>query len=179
MLARLKFLLFYFVIWVIFFEAARLLFLFYNFSEAKELSFQTNALSFLHGLRMDVSVASYFLAPVCLFVLAGVFLPFFRKAIIYKIYSYTLLLFSWLITVSDLGLYKSWKFRIDATPLLYLKSPKEAWASISHLPVFLILLIFIVVYVSLCFLFKKFIGNKIYLLKESPKKIRRIKKTGK
>ncbi len=171
MLARLKFLLYYFFVWIVFFQCARLLFLFYNFSKSKELSFETNALSFLYGLRMDISAASYLLIAVCFFVLASISFPFFRRADVYKIYSYVILFFVLLITVADLEVYKSWGFRIDATPLKYLSSPKEAWASISHLPIFLILFLFCVVYILLCFLFKKFIDGKIYLLKERTQKI--------
>ena len=82
---------------------------------------------------MDLSVAAYFLVPVCVVVIAGVFFPVFRKSVIFKGYSYLLLFFVLLITIADLEVYKSWGFRLDATPLRYLQSPKEAWASISHL----------------------------------------------
>jgi phosphoglycerol transferase MdoB-like AlkP superfamily enzyme len=157
MLGRIKFLLLYYLAWLGFFEIARLVFLLYHFTKTKELSFGTAAATFWYGLRMDLSIAAYFLLPVCLFVLAGLFFAFFRRALIYKIYTWIILFFVLLLTISDLELFSEWGFRIDATPLKYLGSPKEAWASISHLPVFLYLAIFIVVYVLMGFAFSQFI----------------------
>lgn len=171
MLARVKFLLLYFLFWVLWFQLTRLLFLVYNYSASKELSATEKALSFVYGLRMDLSVAAYFLVPVCLFVVAGLFIPLFRKPLIYKIYSYLLLFFVLLITIADLEVYKSWGFRIDATPLRYLQSPKEAWASISHLPVFFILLVFLVIYFLLCLLVNKLIRSRIHWLANHDKKL--------
>lgn len=171
MLARIRFLLFYFLFWVIWFQAARLLFLGYNFNASKELSLAEKALSFWYGLRMDLSVAAYFLMPVCLFVIGSVFISFFRKAVIYQVYSYLLLFFVLLLTVADLEVYRNWGFRMDTTPLRYLQSPKEAWASISHLPVFWILFIFMVVYLLLCVLTRKLIRKRIYWLAGDQRKI--------
>jgi phosphoglycerol transferase MdoB-like AlkP superfamily enzyme len=170
MLARIKFLLAYLLFWVLFFESARLLFLFYHYSRTKGMSFQTRALSFVYGLRMDLSAASYVLAFVCLMVLLSVFIPFFRRSISYKIYSYLVLFFVLLITIADLEVYRSWGFRLDATPLKYLESPKEVWASIAHLPLFWIILLFIVAYAGLCLLLKRFIDSRIYLLQPNKNK---------
>ncbi|WP_158513021.1 LTA synthase family protein [Flavisolibacter tropicus] len=75
-----------------------------------------------------------------------------------------MLLLTVLIVTADLEVYKQWAFRIDATPLKYLNSPKEAWASISHLPVFWILLAVTIFYVLLLAAFKKGIARLIYLL---------------
>ncbi len=171
MLSRLKFLLSYFLFWILFFEGARLLFLFYNPDKAREVSFNNKALSFLYGLRMDISVSSYILVPVCLFVIAGIFLAFFRKTVVYKVYSFIVLFFLLLITLADLEVYKSWGFRIDATPLKYLDSPKEVWASISHLPLVLIFFLFTLTYISLCFLLNRFLQKRMYLLQDDNKKI--------
>lgn len=38
-----------------------------------------------------------------------------------------------LFAASDLALYREWGFRLDATPLLYITKPKEAFASVSYL----------------------------------------------
>lgn len=164
MIGRLKFLLLYFLSWIVFFELARLVFLFYHFAKARELSFSTAALSFFYGLRMDISMASYLLVPVCLLVLLGIFIPFFRRALIYKIYTYLVLFILMIIVVTDLEVYRQWGFRIDATPLRYINSPREVWASISHLPVFLILFLFILVYAGICFLFDRLLSRIIPLM---------------
>mgnify|MGYP003294783989 CR=1 FL=1 len=44
-------------------------------------------------------------------------------------YTYTTLIIVCLIIIADIFLYRYWGFRIDDTPLFYLKSPKEAFAS--------------------------------------------------
>src|SRR3954471_23629337 len=112
MIGRLKFIIVYFIAWIFFFELSRLLFLLYNFSEARKLSFTTSLLSLWYGMRMDASMAAYILLPVCLFVLASLFITFFRKLIVYRIYTGIILFFILLIILSDLEIYKSWGFRI-------------------------------------------------------------------
>ena len=99
---------------------------------------------------MDLSMSAYILVFACLFVLMSVFIPFFRRSIVYYVYSFIILFLVLLIVTTDLEVYKQWGFRIDATPLKFIASPKEVWASISHLPVFWILLLFLVVYILIC-----------------------------
>ena len=52
-----------------------------------------------------------------------------------KWYSYFLIIFSSFIIVADANLYSYWGFRMDFTPILYLKTPKEALASVSVLEI--------------------------------------------
>ena len=63
--------------------------------------------------------------------------------------------------------FKAWGTRIDSTPLKFLSSPKEAWASISHLPLVLIFIGLIVVYLFLFWIFRKIISRSIVLLENS------------
>lgn len=164
MFRRLLFLLFYWLLWVVFFQVARGVFLIYHLSHTRELPLTTSLETFLYGARMDLSMAAYLLAPVCLFVLASVVVPFFRRSIIYKVYSYILLFFILLIIVADLEVFEAWGSRMDATPLKYLGTPKEVWASISHLPIFFILFVFLVIYIGLCLIFGRIIERlSVYL----------------
>jgi phosphoglycerol transferase MdoB-like AlkP superfamily enzyme len=172
MTGRLKFLFVYYIAWIFFFELSRLLFLLYNFSEARKLSLSTSSLSFWYGMRMDASMAAYILLPVCLFVLTSLFLTYFRKMNVYRIYTGIVLFFILLIVLSDLEIYKSWGFRIDATPLKYLTSPREVWASISHLPLLLILLLFILVFAGCYFLWNKLVKKNIHHLNTQVDKIK-------
>lgn len=161
MIAKLKFLLFYFLAWVIFFDVLRLVFLVWYWSKTKQLSFGTVLGTFGHGLRMDLSMAAYILLPVCLFVLLSLVIPFFRRPVIHKIYTYVILFFVLAIAGCDLEIYRAWGFRIDATPLLFLSSPREALASISHLPLVWILLAFLACY-TLFILAFRWMFNKIF-----------------
>jgi len=57
--------------------------------------------------------------------------------------------------VADLFLYKYWGFRIDATPLFYLKTPKDAMASGTMAEYVFAFVLFFVLYFMFSFSFKK------------------------
>lgn len=154
----------YLLTWVLLFELFRLVFLLYHLDSASQLSVSTALLTFIYGLRMDLSTAAYITLPVCLFVLTSLFIAFFRKRAIYVVYTAIVLLIIVFIVTADLEVYKQWAFRMDATPLKYLNSPKEAWASVSHLPVFWILLALVVFYALLFTSFKKVLNAIVGLL---------------
>jgi phosphoglycerol transferase MdoB-like AlkP superfamily enzyme len=149
--ARLRFLLCYFLLWIAFFEAARILFLLAGWSQLKTISLTTALATLWYGARMDASMAAYIALPVSVFLLASFFVVFLRRPIVYQVYTAILLLPVLPLLISDVEVYKQWGFRMDATPLKYLSSPKEAWASVSHLPVFWYLLLFLLLYTALLF----------------------------
>ena len=134
---KFRFVLRYWLSWILIFEIARIIFLLYNFREVKQHDFFTILKSLFYGLRMDASMASYITLPVCLFCMAGIFIRYFNRSGIYKIYTAIILLPVLLIVYCDLPAFNAWGQRLDATPLKYLSSPKEAWASVSNLPVFM------------------------------------------
>jgi len=166
MAAKFKFLLLYFISWVIFFDLLRIVFLAYHLDKTKNLGFSTVISSFWYGLRMDMSVAAYILVPVCLFVLLSLFIHFFRRLIIYKIYTFVVLLLIALISFFDLEIYNHWGFRIDASPLKFLTTPKEALASISHLPLLFLSVIFIICYGLFFFCFR-YILKRIFFQQQN------------
>lgn len=99
MFKRIKFLLLQLFVWLCFFELARIVFLLYNYSLAIQLPFKIILGTFIHGLRMDLSMACYIIILPCLFVLFSVFIPFFKKPLFIKslpalYYSYFLSLYS-------------------------------------------------------------------------------------
>lgn len=161
MLSKFKFLLFYFLSWVIFFDLLRVIFLLYHADKTSELSFSTALAACWYGLRMDLSVAAYILIPFCLFVILSLIIPFFRRPLIYRLYTYLILFVVSLLSLCDLEIYNAWGFRIDASPLLFLSTPREAIASVSHLPLVWIFLGFIVFFILLVFVFRKLL-NKIF-----------------
>ena len=134
MFGRLKFLFFYLLMWLAFFASARLLFLSYHSDKPKNCPLAMLPKLFYMVCGWMFRWQLTFLYRFAL-VLAGVFLPFFRKALLYQVYTVLILLPVLLIIAADLELYSQWGFRMDATPLKYLNSPAEVWASISHLPV--------------------------------------------
>jgi len=112
-------------------------------------------------------MAAYFTILVCLFVTAALFIPFFRKKYVYFIYTGAILFVQLSLVIADVESFKAWGTRIDSTPLKYLSSPKEVWASISHLPIVLILLGFVIVYILFFWLFRKTISKSLVLLQNN------------
>lgn len=60
---------------------------------------------------------------------------------ILKVYTAILLVVTAFLVIADLELYRNWGFRMDTTPLMYMKSPKEAIIS-TNIPVTICLLLF-------------------------------------
>jgi phosphoglycerol transferase MdoB-like AlkP superfamily enzyme len=156
---RLRFLLLYFCSWLLFFEAARAVFLLGTRLASGGIAWGVLAKAFWYGARMDASMAAYLTLPVSVFLLLSLFVPFFRRGIVYQVYTLLLLLPVLLIVLSDIPMFKIWGFRIDASPLKYLSNPREAWASVSHLPVWWYALLFILLYALLCRFGKRWLGR--------------------
>ena len=171
MLKRILFILIYLFTWVVFFEIARIYFLFSTWEYASGVPGSLILQSLWFGLKMDLSMASYYTIPVCLFVMLGLIIPAFRKKGVYVIYTWVILFIQLLLVVTDAEIYKAWGSRIDFTPVKYISNPKEMWASISHLPVFWILLALIIVYLLFCWAFKKVISKSISLLQHTKLKL--------
>ncbi|RYY87179.1 MAG: LTA synthase family protein [Chitinophagaceae bacterium] len=157
--ARLRFLLQYFISWLFFFGLARALFLLGTAGAANNSGSGLLARAFWYGARMDASMAAYLTLPVSVFLLASVFAPFFRRAVVYQVYTLLLLLPVMLLVLADIPMFKIWGFRIDATPLKYLSNPREAWASVSHLPVWAYALGFVLLYAGACLLAKRLLAR--------------------
>src|SRR5258706_14558745 len=112
MLKKILFLLIYLFTWVIFFEVARLFFLLSTMEYAKETSPSLVLQSLWFGLKMDLSMAAYLTALVCVFVIAGLFIPFFRRKNIYLIYTGIILFIQLLLIITDAESYKAWGTRV-------------------------------------------------------------------
>lgn len=116
-------------------------------------------------------MAAYLTVLVCLFVIGSVLIPFFRKRIIYLIYTGIILFLLLLIVIADAEGFKAWGTRLDYTPIRFLSTPKEAMASIGHLPIAWIIIGFIIAYLLLFWLFRKLISRSIVFLSNSKLKL--------
>lgn len=84
----------------------------------------------LHGLPLDAAIAGYFTAIPALLLIASVWWQGKALKYIFKGYYIFCAVLLALIFEGDLALYEYWGFRLDTTPLFYLKSsPKDAFAS--------------------------------------------------
>jgi len=169
MLSKIKIAFFYWLIWIGLFEIARVLFILYNIAEIENSGLIISK-SLFYGLRMDASMATYILVPVCLFMILSLFISFFSNDTIYRIYTGIILIPVLLIIVCDFPAYKAWGYRLDTTPLKYLQTPGEAWASISHLPVFWFIVGFIVMYLVIYKAFVSFFNYQQLALKSMGRK---------
>lgn len=76
-----------------------------------------------------------------------------------KGYSALIVLFVVLVQTVDLELFRTWGFRIDNTPLKYLNTPAEMWASSASSPIWLLVIIFTFAAVSINYGFGKLIDR--------------------
>lgn len=158
---RLFFFLFYFLYWVVFFIVARLLFLLYNYPLSFSLTTGEWFSVFLHGLRMDVSMTGYiaFIAALILAVTANLNGKVTAK--VFSVYTFILLLVTGILVIADMELYRHWGFRLDSTPLSYLKTPKEALGSASLSALVVQLIIFIAFTGGFWWLYRKFLAPRL------------------
>ncbi|MBS1738354.1 MAG: sulfatase-like hydrolase/transferase [Bacteroidetes bacterium] len=145
--------------WLLFFAICRLVFLIYHPALLHTLSAKDVSLSFLYGLRMDLSFTGYICILPFLIFLIQPFLHSWNGNRIITIYSVSLIILFSFFTIADLGLYGAWGFRMDATPLQYLKSPKEMGASISSAPLLLLIIIFILLAGTFIFIYYKWMQH--------------------
>lgn len=137
---RLEFVALYGLSWIVLFQFFRILFLAYHYKKTLELPSSLWVQSAVHGLRMDVSFASYILViPVLLLMFTPRKWDWYRTTL--SVYSFVLALLITTLTVVDLELFRAWGFRIDGTSLHYLQTPVEAMASMGAAPVFPLLLL--------------------------------------
>ncbi len=150
---------------MLYFAIARLIFMLYNFEFAQSSKLTEILLSFIHGGRQDASITGYFLLiPTLIIILTSYFPTKFLKKF-FNFYTVILLIISSLLIVSDAELYKNWGFRMDATPLLYITSPKDAMASVNIITSIKILAITISYLGSFIFIYFKFIPVQINKIK--------------
>ncbi|MBX2888749.1 MAG: sulfatase-like hydrolase/transferase [Ferruginibacter sp.] len=156
MKSRLQFIFGYFFFWIILSFAGRVFFLWITKKAGIGAGFNEWVGVMWHGARMDLSFAAYLTAPVLLMVIAGIWIPLFNHHRVYTVYSTLVLIPVVLIIIADANAFNAWGYRLDASALSYLKNPKEAWASVAHLPVIWLLIGFVVVIVLLSYFLYKF-----------------------
>jgi phosphoglycerol transferase MdoB-like AlkP superfamily enzyme len=128
---RLLYLLFLLGLTLAIFVFQKPLFMLYNRTFSHDCSVNDYLMVMLHGLKLDVTMAGYFMLAPWLGVLFSIF---FYKVNLRKIllpYYIIISLFTAVVFVVDTSLYGFWNFKLDAMALFYLDSPSNAMASIS------------------------------------------------
>ncbi|GAA3950810.1 LTA synthase family protein [Hymenobacter algoricola] len=136
---RFAFQLRYFLFWLVFFVAAKAVFLVYHFPKAAALADGELLRVFGYGLRLDASAAAYLsLVPYLLLTGGSLLAGRFPLDRLLRLYSAVIGIVVTFFTVADLELYRAWGFRLDSTPLQYLDSPAEMAASAGSAPLLLL-----------------------------------------
>jgi phosphoglycerol transferase MdoB-like AlkP superfamily enzyme len=151
----------YSLFWLAFFFMARLFFIFMQYHSSFQNSIGDLLGTFWHGAKLDISTIGYYLIIPLLLVIPGVCFNGNWFRIFMRWYTFFLIVFSSIIIVSDANLYSYWGFRMDFTPMLYLKTPEEAMASVSTLKIILFL-ITIALIASLSFYIYKRLIDRLF-----------------
>ena len=159
MTSRLRYLLFLYLFWVLVFICFRWTFLSYNSEGFNILTFGELLTINLLGLRMDLSMAGYFLLIPALVIGISELMKKSPPAFFLNAFQYLLLLVSTLIVVTDLELYIHWGYRMDATPLLYIRP--EGFGSVQPSTMIILIALFVGLLFSYTLLYRKFIGSML------------------
>jgi phosphoglycerol transferase MdoB-like AlkP superfamily enzyme len=154
---RLIALCYYVLFWLVFFFLARLFFILVQYNDAFQNSFGELLATFWHGSKLDISTIGYYLLVPVFVAIPGVYFKGNWYKFFIRWYSYILIIFSSIVIVSDANLYSYWGFRIDYTPMLYLKTPGEAMASVSTMKVILFFATIILIASIYILVYNKFI----------------------
>ncbi|HET7620862.1 MAG TPA: sulfatase-like hydrolase/transferase [Gemmatimonadaceae bacterium] len=154
MRARLSLLVRYYIFWVVLFAAARLLFMLYYHTRTAALGPSLALGAVLHGLRMDLSAAGYLTVVPALLLLASSWSRLSSVRGIIRVYSWIMIAVVSLLTVGDLGIFDAWGFRLDATPLQFIRTPHEMLISSESAPIIPLALVLSAFAIFAVFLFR-------------------------
>ena len=130
MLQRVLYLLKTYLLTVLFFVIAKIVFMLYNSSQG--FSFHDIIDVLWHGLSLDLSMSLYILSVPFLVCVASIWLGGNKiLRIILRVYYALIAVAMVLAFVADTSLYEFWLFKLDASCLQYLETPTEAMASVS------------------------------------------------
>jgi phosphoglycerol transferase MdoB-like AlkP superfamily enzyme len=147
----------YAIFWLAFFFMARLFFIAMQYHSSVQNTVGGLLGTFWHGSKLDISTTGYYMILPILLMIPGVWFEGKWLRMILRCYTYFMIVFSSILIVADANLYSYWGFRMDYTPMLYLKTPGEAMASVTTLKIILFLFTIIcMAFVSIVF-YNKFI----------------------
>ncbi len=162
---RLIFILKYFLFWIVYFITLKILFLLYYHNNSFEIINLWGKI-IANGIRLDLSATGYLMLVPLLIIMVSVF---FKSVLPYRIiqmYTYSLLVIFSLLAATDLGLYREWGYRMDASPLLYVSKPREALASVSILYIINHLLLAVALITLFIYLFNRLFTPESFKRKE-------------
>jgi phosphoglycerol transferase MdoB-like AlkP superfamily enzyme len=168
MTARLKFFAVYLLYWLGCFVVLRAVFLTAS-GQLQTLPAATLLGSFAHGLRLDLAAAAYLcLIPFLLISLAA--LPWAGRWARRLVLPYTAAAAAALslLAAADLGIFRAWGHRIEASVLPYLAHPVELWISAASEPRGLLLALWLALAALAILLAWRALGPRLEVLQGLP-----------
>ncbi|QZE15169.1 sulfatase-like hydrolase/transferase [Halosquirtibacter laminarini] len=154
-----------FLFWTLVFQIGRLVFSLYEWPQTSAYGITTIMKSFYHGIHQDFSASGYITMLNGLFLWVILILGMKRNRIFFKVLNSFLMVVVTIVTVVDSELYRNWGVHMDATPLLFLKTPKDALASTTLFQMFFILVIMICMFISIFWIYRKLFKTDIVYVK--------------
>ena len=161
MKSRIFFILRYYLFWIAVFILQKILFMAFNFRESLDLQFIDWLRVIYHGLRLDFSAAAYLMVIPILAITILCFFEIRYTRTFLKYYNYFFLFIILYLGIADMELYSYWGFKLDITPLVYLKTPKEAAASLNFVEIGLLFILLLILYYYGLKAFRKLILEKL------------------
>ena len=151
--------------WLLFAIVIRGLFLLYNHDLTEELLPGEIVSVFLNGLKMDVSLAGYFLMAAGLILTLSMFVHNRWPYFILNAINIFLIIAGGLLVTIDIELYRHWGFRLNAAPLIYMQTVgAAAIGSVAITVVFKLLLIGTALITIFLFIYDRLLFPKINAL---------------
>jgi phosphoglycerol transferase MdoB-like AlkP superfamily enzyme len=147
------YLFFIYCYWLLSFAVHRLIFLLINVGAVTPQELELAGLfnSFIHGMKLDVSMAAYTTIVAWLFVLLSLPFPKKQSRTLANAVTAALLVAATFVAVADALLYPEWKTKINSLALSSLQRPSEVWKVTSAGQFFLGLGLALGVSLLLCF----------------------------
>lgn len=154
---RLLFLLTTFITFLPVFAIQKPVFMVYHHSLASGATLSDYLKVIFHGLTLDMSIAGYLTIIPVLLILFSVWITGDYLRVALKSYFLLVAILIAAIFSIDIELYSYWGFRLDTTPFFYLKTPKDAFASIPVHTFIIQIFLFLVYAGAICWLFWKLV----------------------
>lgn len=127
------------------------IFMLYHYSLYATTGFSEWIKVIWHGLPLDLSIGGYLMVLPVIITLCSVWVQGRWLVAAYKVYFILISFLLAVIFVCDAELYSYWGFRLDATPLFYLKSPADAAASVPLLAMILVPLCIVIYFLLIIY----------------------------
>ncbi len=134
---------YWFAVFILFFLLEKGIFLLYFFHKTLQLSFSDFIGVFIHGLWLDISLASYLITLPLLIFLIQLLAEKKMIPVFFKFYLPIVFFIMGLLFVGDLGIYENWNTKLNMRAIQNILNPKEMFASAGSSPLWLYILLII------------------------------------